>query len=190
MTDEYSSLSTSDEYFSLPTSPEMLLSSLTTLGIITTTYCHSPVFTVADSHNVCQHLPGRHCKSLFLKDKKHTQFWLLMMCAERRLDLHHLSIRLGTKRLSFASADQLWRILGVRPGSVSPFALINDTAHLVTVLLDRDMMSHSLLNYHPLVNDRTTVIRSDDLLKFLTVYGYVPLVIDLDAHSAITKTIE
>ena len=179
-----------DEYASLPTSPEMLLSSLDTLGIITTTYCHLPVFTVADSQRLCQDLPGGHCKSLFLKDKGSKQFWLLVTCAQRRIDLHHLSTRLGTKRLSFGSADQLWRILGVRPGSVSPFALINDTAHLVTVVLDRDMMSCSLLNYHPLVNDRTTAIRSDDLLKFLTAYGYVPFVIDLGSGSETSEVRE
>ena len=102
-------------------------------------------------------LPGGHCKSLFLKDRK-GGLWLVVALEERRIDLKLLADSLGAPRFSFGSAELLLEVLGVAPGSVTPFALANDTAHRVAVVLDKGMLEHDPLNYHPLVNDRTTAI--------------------------------
>ncbi len=163
-----------------PTTPEDLLARLTALGIAHETTSHAPVFTVEESRDLRGLLPGGHCKSLFLRNKK-GDYWLVVAEEDRPVDLKRLGARLEAGRLSFASAERLWAVLGVVPGSVTPFALINDTERRVTVVLDRAMLDHERLNYHPLSNDRTTVIARDDLLKFIEACGHVPQIVDLDA---------
>jgi Ala-tRNA(Pro) deacylase len=128
-------------------------------------------------------LPGGHCKSLFLKDKK-GGLWLVVALEERPIDLKRLADALGAPRFSFGNAELLFVALGVRPGSVTPFALVNDTAHRVTVVLDRLMLEHDPLNYHPLENDRTTAIAPADLLRFIAACGHRPRVVHLDTGAA------
>jgi Ala-tRNA(Pro) deacylase len=162
----------------LPLTPEELFRRLDALGIAHRTYSHPPVFTVAEATALRGSLPGGHCKSLFLKDKK-GGFWLAVMLEERRIDLKKLALRLGAPRFSFGGAADLYEVLGVRPGSVTPFALVNDVEHLVTPVLDPAMLDRNPLNYHPLSNDRTTAIASADLLRFIAACGHVPRVIEL-----------
>ncbi|WP_158047679.1 prolyl-tRNA synthetase associated domain-containing protein [Skermanella pratensis] len=162
----------------LPTSPEQLISYLDGLGIETTTHSHPPVFTVEEAQALRGTLPGGHCKNLFLKDKK-GRLWLVVALEDSAVDLKTLDKRIGSARLSFGNGDLLREVLGVRPGSVTPFAVINDTGHRVTVVLEKAMMAHDLLNYHPLDNGRTTAIRSADLLKFLSSTGHEAVVADL-----------
>ena len=114
-----------------PLTPEELFARLDALGIAHRTHWHPPVFTVAEAAALRGSLPGGHCKSLFLKDKK-GGFWLAVMLEERRTDLKKLAARLGAPRFSFGGADDLYELLGVRPGSVTPFALVNDVARRVT----------------------------------------------------------
>jgi Ala-tRNA(Pro) deacylase len=159
-------------------SPDDLFSRFEALGIAYRTYHHPPVFTVAEAAALRGSLPGGHCKSLFLKDKK-GRFWLVVMLEERRVDLARLARRLGASRLSFAGAADLYALLGVRPGSVTPFALINDLGRRVTPVLDRDMLNHDPLNYHPLENDRTTAVSPGDLLRFIAACGHQPQIVDL-----------
>jgi Ala-tRNA(Pro) deacylase len=163
----------------LPMTPAQLFAYLDALGIAHRTYSHPPVFTVAEAIALRGSLPGGHCKSLFLKDKK-GGFWLAVMLEERRPDLKKLAARLGAPRFSFGGASDLHRALGVRPGSVTPFALINDIEHLVTPVLDAAMMQRDPLNYHPLENDRTTAISPADLLRFIAASGHSPRIIELD----------
>ena len=118
-----------------PLTPEELFGRLDALGIAHRTYTHSPVFTVAEATALRGSLPGGHCKSLFLKDKK-GGFWLTVLLEERLIDLKKLAARLAAPRFSFGGAADLFRLLGVRPGSVTPFALVNDVEHLVTPVLD------------------------------------------------------
>jgi Ala-tRNA(Pro) deacylase len=158
--------------------PEELFACLKALGIAHRTYSHPPVFTVADAVALRGKLPGGHCKSLFLKDKK-GGFWLAVMLEERRTDLKKLAARLRAPRFSFGGAADLYRLLGVRPGSVTPFALPNDVERLVTPLLDREMLERDPLNYHPLENDRTTAISPADLLRFIAASGHTPRIVDL-----------
>jgi Ala-tRNA(Pro) deacylase len=158
--------------------PEELFARFDELGIAHRTYSHPPVFTVAEAAALRGSLPGAHCKGLFLKDKK-GGFWLAVMLEERRIDLKKLAARLTAPRFSFGGADDLHRLLGVRPGSVTPFALLNDVWHLVTPVLDAAMLKYDPLNYHPLVNDRTTAISASDLLRLMAASGHVPRIVDL-----------
>jgi Ala-tRNA(Pro) deacylase len=161
-----------------PITPEQLFERFDELGIAHRTYSHSPVFTVTEAAALRGSLSGGHCKSLFLKDKK-GGFWLAVMLEERRIDLQRLAARLGAPRFSFGGAADLRRLLGVRPGSVTPFALINDVERLVTPVLDAAMLDCDPLNYHPLENDRTTAISPADLLRFIAVSGHSPRIVKL-----------
>jgi len=163
-----------------PLTPDELFARLDALGIAHRTYSHPPVFTVAEATALRGSLPGGHCKSLFLKDKK-GGFWLAVMLEERRTDLKKLAARLGAPRFSFGGADDLFELLGVRPGSVTPFALVNDVARRVTPVLDAAMLEHDPLNYHPLANDRTTAVAPADLLRFIAACGHPPRILDIGA---------
>jgi len=156
-----------------PTTPEQLLARLEALGIASRTYRHPPLLTVAESKALRGDLPGGHCKNLLLKDRKGV-LWLVVALEDTVLDLKTLHQPLGSARLSFASAELLWQVLGVRPGSVTPFGLINDRQQRVQVVLERAMLEHEPLNYHPLVNDRTTAIAPADLLRFIAACGHTP----------------
>jgi len=163
-----------------PLTPDQLFARLDALGIAHRTYAHAPVFTVAEAVALRGALPGGHCKSLFLKDKK-GRLWLAVVLEQRRVDLKRLADALGAPRFSFGSPEQLYAALGVRPGSVTPFALVNDADRRVTVVLDKAMLGHDLLNYHPLENERTTAISPSDLLRFIGACGHEPCIVDFDA---------
>jgi Ala-tRNA(Pro) deacylase len=165
-----------------PLRPDQLFARLDALDIAHQTFSHPPVFTVAEAAALRGQLPGGHCKSLFLKDKK-GGLWLAVVLEERRIDLKRLADALGAPRFSFGKPDLLYEVLGVRPGSVTPFAIANDTEHRVTILLDKQMLEHDPLNYHPLENNRTTAIGSADLLRFIEASGHRLRIIDFDAIS-------
>ncbi len=148
-----------------------LFAMLDSLGIETTTHEHPPVFTVEEAKAHCAHLPGGHCKSLFLKDKK-DRLYLLVALDSRPIDLNAIGKRIGSARLSFGRPELLLEVLGVTPGSVTPFALINDREHRVSVVLDAGMMRETVLNYHPLTNTATTAIRPDELRRFIAACGH------------------
>ena len=104
-----------------------------------------------------------------------------MVCTleDKNIDLKLLAERIGSARLSFGSADRLWEFLGVKPGSVSVFALINDTGCEVNLVLDEDLLAHEQVNFHPLVNTMTTTISSQDLLHFIRACGHEPQILTL-----------
>ncbi len=163
-----------------PATPEALFGRLQGLGIAVRTHHHEPLFTVAESQALRGDLPGRHCKSLFLRDKKKVM-WLVVALEDRRLDLKALGELIGSARLSFASAERLRQRLGVEPGSVTPFALMNDMAGDATrvrVVLDAEMMQAARVNYHPLTNTATTAIAPADLLRFIADCGHDPMIVD------------
>lgn len=159
---------------------EQLLARLNELGIEHDTVDHPAVFTVEEAQAHTAHLPGGHCKSLFLKDKK-GGLWMLVCLDRRRIDMNRLAKVLGCPRLSFGKPELMTEILGVTPGSVTPFALINDDQHQVQPLLDKAMLDHEVLNYHPLTNEATTTISAGDLPKFIQAMGHEARVIDLDS---------
>jgi len=160
-----------------PLTPDQLFAELDRLAIAQRTYTHPPVFTVEEAKALRGTLPGGHCKSLFLKDKK-GGLWLVVALEEARVDLKALADRLGAPRFSFGSAELLHQVLGVRPGSVTPFAAINDRERRVAVVLQRAMLARDPLNYHPLENDRTTAIAPADLVRFLEACGHAPRIVD------------
>lgn len=160
--------------------PDQLFARLDALGIAHRTYRHPPVFTVAEAVALRGQLPGGHCKSLFLKDKK-GGLWLVVALEEQSVDLKRLAAALAAPRFSFGSPALLQEVLGVVPGSVTPFAVVNDEDGRVTVVLDRAMLEHDPLNYHPLENDKTTAIAPADLLRFLDASGHKPRIVDLAA---------
>jgi len=161
-----------------PADPAQLFACLDSLGIRHRTTRHAPAFTVEQGNQIWGDIPGVHCKNLFLKDAK-GKIWLVVAPADRRIDLKTLPVRIGSARLSFGSAPLLADVLGVTPGSVTPFALINDHARRVTVVLDTWMMAQPLLNYHPLTNDATTTISNDGFRRFLAHCGQSMLVVAL-----------
>ncbi len=163
----------------MPATPEDLLAYLATLDVAVATIEHPPLFTVENSQKLRGEIPGGHTKNLFVKDKKGRLF-LLTLGEETVVDLKRVHEKIGAQgRVSFGSAELLEEVWGVRPGAVTPFGAINDRDGRVTVVLDAEMMRHERLNFHPLVNTRTTGLASVDLVKFLRATGHEPIVVAL-----------
>ena len=163
----------------LPTSPAALLARLDDLGIAYQVFNHEPVFTVAESQHLKASIPGLHCRNLFVRDKKEVMF-LVVAPNDTAVDLHKLQENLGCARLSFGSPARLWQYLGVRPGSVCPFAIINDKGNDVTIILDKKMMEADLVCYHPLENNMSITLTPAGLLKFIESCGHKPHILDLN----------
>ena len=158
----------------MPASPDELFAFLDRLGIAHKTMTHPPLFTVEQSQALRGSIAGGHTKNLFVKDKKDKVF-LLVAPEDAAIELKSMHRLLGASgRFSFGSADLMRQLLGVEPGSVTPFGAINDKDARVNVVLDAAMMKHEILNYHPLVNTMTTSIASVDLVKFLQATGHEP----------------
>ena len=162
----------------MPATPDDLFARLAALGILTETKWHAPVFTVEEAQAARGEMAGVHCKCLFLRDRKGA---LCLAVAEEttRVDLKALAQRLGADRFSFASPELLMRHLGVEPGTVTPFALMNDTQGAVRVALHKAMLDGGALHYHPLTNAATTRIAAADLLRFIVGCGHRPEIVEL-----------
>lgn len=162
----------------MPATRDDLMAFFQDLSIEVTTVDHQPVFTVAESGDLHERIPGGHTKNLFVKDKKGRLF-LIVALHDAEIDLKKVHQVIGAQgRVSFGNADLLMEVLGVEPGSVTPFSLINDReAQRVIPVFDAAMMQHEVLNYHPLKNDATTAISAGDLLKFARACGHDPQVL-------------
>jgi Ala-tRNA(Pro) deacylase len=149
-------------------------------GIAFRHHTHPPLFTVEESQALRGELPGGHVKNMFMKDKKGA-IWLATCLEDRQIRIRDLEKEVGAKGLSFGKEDLLWEVLGVRPGAVTPFGLINDReARRVHVALDKQMLGHDILNFHPLRNDATTSVSREGFLKFLELTGHRPVIVDFD----------
>jgi len=146
-------------------------------GIVHRTLEHPPVFRVEEGREIKAALPGGHTKNLFLKDAK-GQLWLISALGDTVIDLKRLHKTIGSARLSFGSAELMQEVLGVTPGSVTAFALINDRERRVRFVLDQALLETDPVNFHPLSNDATTAVSRDDFLKFLAALGIEPLVVN------------
>ncbi|MBY8915966.1 prolyl-tRNA synthetase associated domain-containing protein [Nitratireductor sp. L1-7-SE] len=161
----------------MPKSPEALLEFLGKLGIEAETHRHPALFTVSDSQSLRGEIPGGHTKNLFLKDKK-DNFFLVTVDEDAQVDLKTIHHKIGAaSRVSFGKPDKLMEYLGVEPGSVTVFGIVNDDQHRVTVVLDADLMDNDIINAHPLTNEATTSIGRDDLMRFLEAVEHQPLVL-------------
>jgi Ala-tRNA(Pro) deacylase len=162
----------------MPTSPESLLEQLKALNIEFTLYHHEAVYTVEESNKVDVDIKGTHCRNLFLRDKKKKNYLVVLQNATE-VDMKKLHPVIDSGRLSFGSADRLWEYLGVRPGSVCPFSIVNDIEKQVKILLDKSMMETKIVNYHPLLNTMTVGLKPDDLIKFIESTGHEVHIVDL-----------
>ncbi|MCW5745416.1 MAG: prolyl-tRNA synthetase associated domain-containing protein [Alphaproteobacteria bacterium] len=168
----------------MPTTPAALLARLSALGIAGETVRHEAVYTVEQANAVRDRLPvlhsGLHIKNLFLRNKRE-EMWLVTAEAHRVIDLKQLGERLGAGRVSFGSAERLMRHLGVRPGSVTPLALINDPDHRVRLGVDRAVLAADAVWAHPLVNTMVTRLSGADLGRFFAATGHSPQILDFDS---------
>lgn len=161
------------------TAPEQLFSLFNQLDISYELYHHPAFFTVEEGLEFEKDIPGTHCRNLFLRDKKKKMF-LITAANETPVDLKALRGVLNCGRLSFGSKDRLREFLGIEPGSVSPFCVINDENQDVQIVLDKKAVSADIINVHPLDNTMTVGIAPNDLLKFFNNTGHAPLIVDFD----------
>ncbi len=153
-----------------PASRAELFAFLDAHGVDHATTEHAPVFKVEEGRAIKAALPGGHSKTLFLKDAR-GQLWLICALGETAIDLKRAPALIGSARLSFGSPERMWEALCVRPGSVTPFALLNDRRRQVRLVLDAALMACDPLNFHPLSNDATTAVSRAGFLKFLAALG-------------------
>ena len=158
-------------------SPDDLLAFLGAAGIAAKTTYHEAVFRVGEGAQIKAALPGAHSKNLFLKDAK-GRLWLVSARDTSVIDLKTLHRTIGSARLSFGNAELLFETLGVTPGSVTAFALINDTEHKVGFVLDAALAEAAVVNFHPLANTATTSISQAGFRCFLEIVGVTPIVVD------------
>ena len=147
------------------------------------THEHPPIFTVQEGADIKSSIPGGHTKNLFLKDKAGAYF-LICALGETQIKINRLHPLLGCKRLSFGKEEYLYAHLGVRPGSVTLFSIINDPDQAVTLILDAALLKHSRVNFHPLENTATTGISSEDMLRFIKAMGRAPILVDFSDFDA------
>ena len=168
----------------MPVTPDELFAALDRLGIAHPTVTHQPLFTVEQSQSLRGQIPGGHTKNLFLKDVR-GQLWLISALGETAIDLKRLHTVIGSARLSFGSADLMLETLGVTPGSVTAFGLINDVEHRVRFVLDAALAQADPVNFHPLVNDATTAVSQAGFRRFLASLGITPMIVDFAAMTVV-----
>jgi Ala-tRNA(Pro) deacylase len=152
---------------------------LASLGIETTTLEHPPLYTVAESQALRGEIAGRHTKNLFLKDKK-DNFFMVTVGEDADVDLKTIHTLIGgASKVSFGNPERLMEFLGVIPGAVTAFGVINDTQGRVKAVLDEELMGHAIVNCHPLVNTATTSIAPADLVRFMQATGHEPLILKI-----------
>ncbi|HHZ08890.1 MAG TPA: prolyl-tRNA synthetase associated domain-containing protein [Rhizobiales bacterium] len=163
----------------MPITPDDLFAFLAGLDIPVTTVTHPPLYTVADSQALRGEIAGGHTKNLFLKDRK-DQYFLLTVEEEATVDLKTIHTRIGAAgRVSFGRPEALMELLGVIPGAVTAFGVLNDTQKRVKVFIDEALLAHAVVNAHPLTNEATTSIAPQDLLRFIRATGHDPSILKL-----------
>jgi Ala-tRNA(Pro) deacylase len=156
-----------------PADPAELYTTLDALGVRYECHEHPPVFTVEEALTHWADIEAAHCKNLFLRNKKGTRHYLVVVEHRKSVDLAKLAVAIGDDRLSFGSPERLAKYLGLTPGAVSPFGLINDRQHEVLVILDDDLRDRPRIAFHPNVNTATLVVSFADFERFLTACGNV-----------------
>ena len=149
-------------------------------GLQSRTHDHPAVFRVDEGHEIKAALPGAHTKNLFLKDKKQ-RLWLISARQDTLIDLKAAHRLIGSDRLSFGNETLMFETLGVRPGAVTAFGLINDADRRVSFVLDRRLAEADLVNFHPLANTATTAMSQADFRRFLTLVRHDPVIVDFGA---------
>lgn len=153
-------------------------------GIAHDTTDHPAVFRVGEGEGIKDDIPGAHTKNLFLKDAK-GRLWLISAQDDTVIDLKRLHTVIGSARLSFGPAELMEATLGVTPGSVTAFGLINDAERRLTFVLDRRLAQAERVNFHPLTNTATTGVSREGFAKFLSALGVAPIVVDFAAMAVV-----
>jgi len=156
----------------MPAGPAEVYSALDALAIPYERYDHPPVFTAEDAAAHWARIPARGIKNLFLRNKKGNRHYLVILPIEKEADLRHLVKVIGDDRLSFGSPERLAKHLGLTPGSVSPFGLLNDPSHAVQVVVDAELRDAGRLIFHPNLNAHSLTIASEDLPRFFASTGH------------------
>ncbi len=145
---------------------------------------HDPLFTVEDSEKLRGEIKGSHTKNLFLKNKKNNFF--LFSCDENaKVDLKKFSKSIDAKNMSFANEAYLEQFLGIKPGSVSPYALLNDKNNIVEFYLDEKLYKSEIINFHPLINTTTITIKTIEFVNFLLEKKKKINIFSLDNYSIV-----
>jgi Ala-tRNA(Pro) deacylase len=141
---------------------------LENLGIKFKEFKHGAVYTVEEARNeeILKNVRGVHCKNLFLKERKGRGFYLVVMPEDKKLDMNELGKKLGEK-IKFANENELKNILSLKPGSVSPFGLINDKENKVKLIIDKDVWEADFVSFHPNINNETLEISKKDFHKYV-----------------------
>jgi len=165
----------------MPATRQELLNLLSELNIDTKTHDHEAVFTVEESSKIKQDIPGGHTKNLFLKDKK-GNFFLIVAEGTAQIKLNKVHGLIGASgRVSFGKPEALMELLGVKPGSVTAFAPMNDVDGKVKVIIDEPLLRYDQINCHPLMNDATTTIAREDLIRFLEHVNHSPEIVQVSS---------
>lgn len=167
-----------------PKDRDGLLAFLSEHGVDAVTHDHPAVFRVEEGEEIKARIPGAHTKNLFLKDAK-DQLWLISAEGHAEIDLKRLHKVIGSARLSFGNAALMAQTLGVSPGSVTAFGLVNDRERRVRFVLDRTLAEADQVNFHPLTNTATTTVSRDGFRRFLAAIGVEPLVVDFEAMAIV-----
>ena len=136
-----------------------------------TTYSHPEAPTIEIAKQYWHDDGSKHCKNLFFRNHKGNRHYLVVLDCERDLDIHDLEKRLHQGKLSFASPQRMEKYLGLTPGSVSPFGLINDTDNHVHLFLDKNLQNEASLSFHPNDNHATVVISQEEFMRYLSIVG-------------------
>ena len=153
-------------------------------GVDHATRDHEAVFRVGEGEGIKDDIPGAHTKNLFLKDAK-GRLWLISAKDDTVIDLKRLHPVIGSARLSFGPAERMVETLGVTPGSVTAFGLVNDPDHRVTFVLDRALAEAEQVNFHPLTNTATTTVSQAGLRRFLAALDRTPIVVDFPSLTVV-----
>ena len=152
-------------------------------------HTHPPLHTVEESRALRGDMPGAHVKNMFMKDKKGA-IWLCTCLEDRQIRIRDLERQIGAKGLSFGKPDLLWECLGVLPGAVTPFGLLNDHDTRARFAIDVSILNFETINAHPLHNEATTAISTDDLMRFLALTGHEAVCVDFDRLEALAAARE
>jgi Ala-tRNA(Pro) deacylase len=140
---------------------------------------HPAVYTCEEAEKYCGNIPGLACKNLFLRDKKKQRYFLLILPAQKRSDLKELAKIVGEEKITFASSEDLMEKLGLEPGSVSPFGVVNDIKSGVELYIDKEVSDAEIVSFHPNRNTATLELSQEMFRKFLDSVKNVSRVVDL-----------
>ena len=158
---------------------QQVANTLQELGITFDVGEHPPVFTTEQADSYIEGMEGVRTKSMFLTNKKKTQYYLLIMDDKKRLDMDDFKVQVGANRIRMASLDSLAEKMNLPAGTVSPFGLLNNEEKDIHVYFDKDIVSEDVMTFHPNTNEKTIFIKSKDLFRFLESIGFTYEVVTL-----------